>query len=595
MSKKEIDDRPEKRRIWPHILRFIAYSRPYHLTFAMIIACDIILMVMSILAPNYLGSIADYAADCIEYGRKVIPDEVVPTVLLLVAIYALIMIIDRTKVLAEWNTEEKIGNMVRKDLSSKVSRISVGSLDKMRKGDVISRFVNDVDTIRLRSVESITRTFESVIMLMGCVVMMAYIDWRLMLAAMVPVVFGFLCMRGVVRISQKYYRAQSRNLGRMNTVVEETYRGLNVISLYNGLEGVKDRFMEVNRDLYKVSFRSRMMGELMPSITGLVNNLGYVSVCITASLLILDGSATFGTLVAFLAYVKICNRPMMNLSNSLGGLQEVAAASERIFEFLDTPEMDDESGKGIIDGPVEGRVRFEDVCFSYEPGNEVIHDLNLDVTPGMRVAIVGPTGAGKTTISNLLLRYYDPDSGSITLDGKDIREIRRDEVRRQFGVVLQDVWLFKGTIRQNLVFGTEDVSDERIMDACRAVGLEHFIASHKDGLDMPIANPDSLSSGQRQQISIARAIIKDAPMLIMDEATSSVDTRTEGVIQDAMDRLMKGRTSFIIAHRLSTIKSADHIIVIRKGEIIERGTHEELLSKGGFYRSLYDSQFEFCE
>jgi ATP-binding cassette subfamily B protein len=485
--------------------------------------------------------------------------------------------------------------MMRKDLSRKVSRIPVGSLDKMRKGDILSRFVNDIDTMRLRSVESITRTGESLIMLIGCVVIMTFIDWRLMLAAMLPMLIGFVGMRVVVRFSHKYYRAQSRNLGKMNTIVEETYRGLNVITLYNGLDDVKAKFMGVNKDLYSVSFRSRMMGELMPSISGLVNNMGYVSVCIVASLLILDGSATFGTLVAFIAYVKICNRPIMSLSNTVGGLQEVAAAAERIFEFLDTPEMEDESGKGVIDGPIEGKVRFNDVCFSYNPGTEVIHDLNLDVAPGMRIAIVGPTGAGKTTISNLLLRYYDPDSGSITLDGVKLTDLRREEVRKQFGVVLQDVWLFKGTIRQNLVFGSEDVPEERIMEACRAVGLEHFINAHPEGLDTYINNPDSLSSGQKQQISIARAIIKDAPMLIMDEATSSVDTRTEAVIQDAMDQLMKGRTSFVIAHRLSTIKNADHIIVIRKGEIIERGTHEELLSKGGFYRSLYDSQFEFCD
>ena len=584
-----------KKRIWPHLKRFLAYAKPYHKVFILVIILNLILTALAMVGPTYLGSIADYAADCIEQGRQVVPDEVIPTVLILLGIYIVMMVLERARILLEWNTEERIGNMLRKDLSRKVSRIPVGSLDKMRKGDILSRFVNDIDTMRLRCVESITRVIESIIMLAGCIIVMSILDWRLMLAAICPVIAGFFVMRLVIRFSQKYYRAQSRNLGKMNNIVEETYRGLNVITLYNGLDGAKTKFMDVNKDLYKVSFRSRMLGELMPSISGLVNNLGYVSVCIVASLLILEGSATFGTLVAFIAYVKICNRPIMGLSNSLGGLQEIAAASERIFEFLDIPEMDDESGKGIIEGPIEGRVKFEDVCFSYNPGTEVIHDLNLDVTPGMRVAIVGPTGAGKTTISNLLLRYYDPDSGSITLDGVKLTDIRREEVRKQFGVVLQDMWLFKGTIRQNLVFGCGDIPDERIMEACRAVGLEHFIESHKDGLDTYINNPDSLSSGQKQQISIARAIIKDAPMLIMDEATSSVDTRTEGIIQDAMDQLMKGRTSFIIAHRLSTIKNADHIIVIRKGEIIERGTHEELLARGGFYRSLYDSQFEFCD
>ena len=585
----------EKKKIWPFLRRFIAYSKPFHRTFALIVALNLVLTALAMIGPALLGSIADYAADCIDQGSAVDPGDVVLAAVALLAVYVSIMVLERKRILAEWNTEERLGNMLRKEQSRKVSRIPVGSLDKMRKGDVISRFVNDIDTIRLRSVESITRTVESVIMLTGCVIMMSVMDWRLMLAALCPVLIGFAAMRIVVKVSHKYYRAQSRNLGRMNTIVEETYRGLNVISLYNGLEGSKAKFMGVNEDLYRVSFRSRMMGEMMPSISGLVNNLGYVTVCIAASLLILDGSATFGTLVAFLAYVKICNRPMMNLSNSLGGLQEVAAASERIFEFLDTQEMEDETEKGAIDKPIEGRVAFRNVCFSYEPGTEVIHDLSLDVAPGMKVAIVGPTGAGKTTISNLLLRYYDPDSGSIALDGVELTDLKREEVRKQFGVVLQDVWLFRGTLRQNLVFGSEDVPDEKILAACRAVGLEHFVSSHKEGLDTLIGNPDSLSSGQRQQISIARAIVKDAPMLIMDEATSSVDTRTEKVIQNAMDRLMEGRTSFIIAHRLSTIKNADHIIVIRKGEIIERGTHEELLSKGGFYRSLYDSQFQFCD
>lgn len=583
------------KNMWPTLMRLLKYAKPFHIVFIALIAVGISTTLLSVISPIYLGEIADYAADCIEQKIVVDPEAVIGTVLLLIVLYTILFFLEWSRTRMEWVYEEKLGNMIRKDLSKKISKIPIGYLDSLQTGDIVSRFVNDSDTIRLRSVECFTRTAESLIMLAGCIVIMIVLDWRMTLAVIVPTILGFLLIKVLVKVSQKYYRAQAKNLGKMNNIVEETYRGLDVINVFNGVDDVRKEFASVNDDLYKVSFRSRMMGELLPTFTGFVNNLGYVFVCIVASILILDGSATFGTLVTFLVYVKLCNRPLMSLSNSLSGLQEVAAAAERIFEFLDAPEMGDEIDRAELPQNIRGKVEFNHVHFSYVQGVEIIHDLNLTVEPGMRIAIVGPTGAGKTTISNLLMRYYDPDSGSISIDGIKTTDIRREDVRKQFGVVLQDTWLFQGTLRQNLVFDSKEVPDERILKVCEAIGLDRYIESLPSGLDTYLDNPQSLSSGQRQQIAIARAVIKDAPMLIMDEATSSIDTRTEHIIQNAMDELMRGRTSFVIAHRLSTIKSADHIIVIKKGQIIERGTHEELISKGGFYRSLYDSQFEFCD
>ena len=555
----------------------------------------LIASILTVIGPNYLSRMTNLVADGISGGTGIDLELTTYLALCLVAIYALAFLCEAAGTRLAWVAEEINGDALRKMLSEKISRISVGTLDSMRSGDIMSRFANDTDNIRSKGADCFTNMASAVSMFAGCVVMMFLTDWRLAVITLIPNLLGFLGIRMMIRWSQKYYRTQAKDLGRMNNLVSEVFDGLNVVSVYNGVDAARESYVEINDGLYVSAFRSRFVGGLMPQLTGFVNNIGYVLVCIAGAIFILEGTATYGTIVAFIIFAKLLNQPLARIANALANVQMVAVSCERVFEFLDTPEMEDESGKAGAPEDVKGQVDIEDVSFSYVPGTEVLHGLSLSAAPGQKIAIVGPTGAGKTTIANLLLRFYDADSGRISIDGMDITGIRREEVRRLFSVVLQEAWMLRGTLRENITLGNEGISDRSIEEACEAVGIMPYVRSLPDGLDTFIKDPASLSSGQRQQINIARAMVKDAPLLILDEATSSVDTRTERHIQEAMDRLMSGRTSFIIAHRLSTIKTADRILVIRKGKVVEQGTHEELLSKNGFYRDLYDSQFESCE
>ncbi len=486
-----------------------------------------------------------------------------------------------------------ITKKLRGGVSHKINRLPVWYFNKTSYGDVLSRVTNDVDAIGQTLNQSVGTLVSAVTLLIGSLIMMLLTNVILTLAAISASIIGFLLMSLIMSKSQKYFIRQQKNLGAMNGHVEEIYAGHNVVKAYNGEREAKKKFDEINANLRDSAFKSQFMSGFMMPLMTFIGNFGYVAVCVTGALLVLNGSITFGVIVAFMIYIRLFTQPLSQIAQAATSLQSTAAAGERVFEFLEEAEMENESRKTRRLESVRGEVEFRNVNFGYEDSDKtVIHNFSAKALPGQKVAIVGPTGAGKTTMVNLLMRFHEIKNGSILIDHTPISELTRENVHNLFCMVLQDTWLFEGTIRENIVYCKEGVSDADVEKACRAVGIHHFIKTLPKGYDTVLGDETSLSAGQKQQITIARAMIQNAPMLILDEATSSVDTRTEVQIQHAMDKLMEGRTSFVIAHRLSTIKNADIILVMRDGDIVESGNHEELLRKGGFYASLYNSQFE---
>jgi ATP-binding cassette subfamily B multidrug efflux pump len=419
-----------------------------------------------------------------------------------------------------------------------------------------------------------------------------YTNLILMVTAVLATAFGFGLMGFIIKRSQKYFDIQQKNLGAMNGHVEEIYSAHNIVKAYNGEKEAAEKFDTINNDLFSSAFKSQFFSGVMMPLMNFIGNFGYVAVCIVGSVMTINGTISFGIVVSFMIYIRLFTQPFGQIAQAFTGMQSVAAASERVFEFIDAEEQKDESGKTKRLEHVKGDVEFRDVRFGYLPGKEVIHGFSAKISAGQKVAIVGPTGAGKTTIVNLLMRFYETDSGDILIDGISTKELTRANVHDQFCMVLQDTWLFEGTIKENIVYCKKGISDEQIINACKAVGIHHYIETLPNGYDTVLSNMAGLSAGQKQQLTIARAMIEDSPLLILDEATSSVDTRTERIIQEAMDMLTEKRTSFVIAHRLSTIRNSDIIFVMKDGNIIEQGSHDELLAKGGFYSTLYNSQFE---
>ena len=488
----------------------------------------------------------------------------------------------------------RFAKKLRNSISEKINRLPLTFFDKNSVGDILSRVTNDIDTIAQSMNQSLASLFSSIVQFLGTIIMMFYTNWQMALTAIVSSTFGFIFMFLIIGKSQKYFSMRQKSLGKLNGHIEEVYSGLNIVKSYNAKNYVLDKFDKANYDVYKASQMSQFLSGLMMPLMIFIGNLGYVAICIVGAVLTIKGKITFGVIVAFMSYVRLFTSPLSQIGQAMTSIQSTAASSERVFEFLDEKEMEDEKEKTEYLDPQKafGNIEFKNVEFTYD-GNKkpTITNFSADIKKGQKVAIVGPTGAGKTTMVNLLMKFYQINKGDIIIDGKSINDLKRENIHDLFTMVLQDTWLFKGTIRENILFNRKDISEKRLKDVIKSVSLDHFIKTLPKGLDSKIDDDDSVSQGQRQLLTIARAMIDDKPFLILDEATSNVDTRSEELVQEAMDKLAQGRTSFIIAHRLSTIKNADLILVMDEGNIIEQGNHNQLMEKNGFYADLYNSQF----
>ena len=497
------------------------------------------------------------------------------------------------------NVTQRTAQELREAISVKINKLPLKYFDKVSYGDVLSRITNDVDAIGQTLGQSVGSLITSVTLLVGALIMMFYNNVIMTVCAIVSSLVGLLIMGVIMKVSQKYFSRQQIALGDVNGHVEEMYAGHTVVKAYCGEADSIRAFEKYNGDLYDSGWKSQFLSGLMMPLMNFVGNFGYVVVCVVGAVLAMDGKIEFGVIVAFMMYIRLFTQPLSQFAQAFQNLQRCAAASERVFGFLEEPEMADESDKqallGVNGKPVRGDVEFSHVKFGYDPSKTIINDFSASVKSGQKVAIVGPTGAGKTTMVNLLMRFYEISGGSIAIDGVDTKSVPRWNVHDQFSMVLQDTWVFRGTVRENIAYSKPGVTDKQIEDACKAVGLHHYIMSLPNGYDTVLDDKATLSQGQKQLLTIARAMVEDAPILILDEATSSVDTRTEELIQKAMDALTVDRTSFVIAHRLSTIRDADMILVMNHGDIVESGTHEELLAKGGFYADIYNSQFALTD
>ena len=570
--------------------RLFQYMDRYRAPFiaALVIAC--VGTVLTLAGPNLISDVTDLIQEGL-YGPMDL-DGVVSICLILVALYALSAVLTFVQQYIMTTISQRTASNFRRDISTKINRLPLRYFDSNTTGDVMSRVTNDVDTLGQSMNQSISTMATAITLLGGSVIMMLYTNVTMAATAILSSLVGFAFMAVVMGRSQKYFERQQSDLGDMNGHVEEMYSGHLVMKAYGGEAAAKSDFDRINDSLYRSGFMSQFLGGMMMPFMNFIGNFGYVMVCIVGALLCIDGRISFGVIVAFMIYVRLFTQPLTQISQAVVSMQSVAAAAERVFEFLDEPEMEDESEKSVKLENVQGHVEFRDVRFGYSPDKEIIHGFSAEILPGQKVAIVGPTGAGKTTMVNLLMRFYEVNGGDILIDGVSTRDMRREDVHDLFCMVLQDTWLFEGTIRENIVYSKEGVTDERLDEVCKAVGLYHYIQTLPDKYDTVFGDNANLSAGQRQQVTIARAMVDGSPLLILDEATSSVDTRTERVIQEAMDRLTEGRTSFVIAHRLSTIRNSDLILVMRDGNIVEQGTHDELLARGGFYADLYNSQFD---
>ena len=548
--------------------------------------------VLSIIGPNRLSDLTNEITNGLIAGMNF--DTINSIALFLLIIYLVSALFDFLQGIIMATVANKFAQKMRTQISKKINKLPLRYFDTHSYGDLLSRVTNDVDTIAMSLSQSLGTLVGAITLFIGSIIMMFYTNWILAITGIVSSLLGFVAMFVIMAKSQKYFNARQVELGKLNGHIEEIYSNHNVVNAYNGQKEASETFDKLNQSVYECNKKSRFLSGLSQPIMSFIGNFSYVAVCVVGALLALNGHISFGVIVAFIVYVRLFVSPLSQIAQAMTSMQSVAAASERVFEFMDEKEMPVEKNMEVLDkDKVKGNIEFKNVVFKYD-GNDkpTINGFSAVAKPGQKVAIVGPTGAGKTTMVNLLMKFYDINDGEILIDGVSTKKLTRENVHSLFTMVLQDTWIFNGTIKENIVYNSKDVTDYDVREVCKTVGLDHFIKTLPNGYDTVLSDNDSVSAGQRQLLTIARGMIQDAPFLILDEATSNVDTRTEELVQSAMDKLTIGKTSFIIAHRLSTIKNADLILVMNNGNIIEQGNHEELMKQNGFYAELYNSQFK---
>lgn len=596
MPRQVVNEKPKKfKKTMKELLKYLKSYVPWIL---IAVVASVLATILQIIGPDKLKLITDEITKGLPKivdGKPVVSaidmDAVKSIAMMLAIFYGSSMLLNLLQRLIMADFTQKISKIFREKIASKVNKLPFSYFYKTSYGDVLSRATNDVDTLGQSLNRSVGTLLTSIVMLIGTLVMMIYNSWILAITTIVSSLIGFVAIIIIMKKSQKYFKAQQENLGDINGQIEEVYTGHDTIKAYNAGAMAIDEFEETNKKLYTSAWKSQFLSGLMMPVMHFVGNFSYVMVCIVGGALAINGKISFGVIVAFMIYIRLFTNPLSDIAQSFNTLQSAAAAAERVFEFLSEEELEEENVTEKIDR-AKGNVEFKNVRFGYDSDKIIIKDFSVKVKPGEKIAIVGPTGAGKTTVVNLLMRFYEINEGQILVDGIDTKKLSRNNLREQFCMVLQDSWIFEGSVRENIVFGEEGISDEELIDVCKKVNLDHFIRTLPHGYDTILNDKQTLSQGQIQLLTIARAMVSNAPILILDEATSSVDTRTEVIVQDAMDKLAKGRTSFVIAHRLSTIKNADLILVMKDGDIIEKGKHDDLLAQDGFYAQLYNAQFE---
>ena len=585
---KPLDDKPKNFK--SSILSLFRYLKPWYAAIVISLLLSLASTVLTLIAPDKMADLTNSIAAGLFTGIDM--DGIKKAIIAILVIYIAGSLFSCAASYTMITVMQRLAWSMRNSISKKINRMPLKYFDKVSIGDVMSRITNDVDTLSSTLNSSITTLVQGVVQFVGVTVIMFATNALMSLAAIGSSLIGFIFMFAVIKRSKKYFRRQQKNLGDMNGHVEEMYSGHDIVRVYGATGQAKAEFKRINNNLYESAWKSQFFGGLMMPFMSFIGNFGYVAVCVVGAALTMSGDISFGTIVSFIAYVRLFTSPLSQISQAAGQLMSAGAAGERVFGFLEEEELSDDSNCTAYPEKVTGKVDFDHVRFGYDEDKAIINDFSTSVMPGQKIAIVGHTGAGKTTMVNLLMRFYELWSGEIRIDGVPISEMKRSDVHALFGMVLQDTWLFEGTYRENIVYGKKDVTDDQIRSACKAVGMDHFIMTLPEGYDTVLSDRSSLSAGQRQLLTIARAMVENAPMIILDEATSSVDTRTEALVQQAMYKLTEGRTSFVIAHRLSTIRDADLILVMDKGDVVESGTHEQLLKANGLYKELYYSQFE---